>query len=104
MSDLIDEFIETREKMLKTHVKECIKKALFQDLKKIIEIAINQNKINIADSLNETNIDDCRSKPNEHKSQADEEYLSSDEDDDILENLFDLSADDQDQQDSQIEQ
>lgn len=85
---LISQFIEMRSPLIQYLTKDFVKQKMVNDLKQIVNIAINNFRFNLSDTLNGLNLRNCLFRL-DHKNDNDQ----SDKDLDILDNMYDLSND-----------
>lgn len=85
---LISQFIEMRSPLIQYLTKDFVKQKMVNDLKQIVNIAINNFRFNLSDTLNGLNLRNCLFIL-DHKNDNDQ----SDKDLDILDNMYDLSND-----------
>lgn len=85
---LISQFIEMRSPLIQYLTKDFVKQKMVNDLKQIVNIAINNFRFNLSDTLNGLNLRNCLFIL-DHKNDNDQ----SNKDFDILDNMYDLSND-----------
>ena len=85
---LISQFIEMRSPLIQYLTKDFVKQKMVNDLKQIVNIAIKNFQFNLSDTLNGLNLRNCLFRL-DHKNDNDQ----SDKDLDILDNMYDLSND-----------
>lgn len=77
-----------RSPLIQYLTKDFVKQKMVNDLKQIVKIAINNFRFNLSDTLNGLNLRNCLFRL-DHKNDNDQ----SDKDLDILDNMYDLSND-----------
>ena len=77
-----------RSPLIQYLTKDFVKQKMVNDLKQIVNIAINNFRFNLSDTLNGLNLRNCLFRL-DHKNDNDQ----SDKDLDILDNMYDLSND-----------
>lgn len=88
---LITEFIKMRNPLLKNMAKGAIKSKMINDLKKVIEIVLNEDRFSLCHSLSEIDYKKCMEGPNSFKYEKNQECNEID----ILENRYDFENDDE---------